>query len=315
MQPQKPVRETAIHHPPITQPTSMKQFYQHHGWDFALQSSHLSPSTDIDAYEQYADMKCPEMVFLPNFLKIRHNDSAIVFVFDTAKALLGCKHAFIKGLDVRPDFLPTPLQVQTAALWKDVAVAELEHVHADFDWTYTSIYQGHLMHQLPILKSSTDVNSTNLTGDNVLESSSNDTTLDPIIPKWVATDKTIDYNMLRRPDPIQFFQSLILYEDELHDNGVSQMSIKLRVMPTCFFVLLRVFLRVDGVVVRVRDTRLFHVFGTHSVLRETKLQEVKFTMMAELGLPTDTSSYKNADVVGGMLKPTLLYTEELIIPQ
>lgn len=31
-----------------------------------------------------------------------------------------------------------------------------------------------------------------------------------------------------------------------------------RVMPTSFFVLLRFFLRVDGVMIRINDTRLYH---------------------------------------------------------
>lgn len=31
-----------------------------------------------------------------------------------------------------------------------------------------------------------------------------------------------------------------------------------RVMPTSFFLLLRFFLRVDGVMIRINDTRLYH---------------------------------------------------------
>ena len=31
-----------------------------------------------------------------------------------------------------------------------------------------------------------------------------------------------------------------------------------RVMPTSFFLLLRFFLRVDGVLIRINDTRLYH---------------------------------------------------------
>lgn len=49
----------------------------------------------------------------------------------------------------------------------------------------------------------------------------------------------------------------ILYQSELDDNGVSQCSVKLRVMPRAWLVLLRFFLRVDGSMVRLRETRLF----------------------------------------------------------
>jgi len=49
----------------------------------------------------------------------------------------------------------------------------------------------------------------------------------------------------------------VLYESDLDDNGVSQCSVKLRVMPRAWLVLLRFFLRVDGSMVRLRETRLF----------------------------------------------------------
>lgn len=39
-------------------------------------------------------------------------------------------------------------------------------------------------------------------------------------------------------------------------------------MPSSFFILLRYFLRVDNVMVRVNDTRYFHDFSTNFVLRE-----------------------------------------------
>jgi hypothetical protein len=46
----------------------------------------------------------------------------------------------------------------------------------------------------------------------------------------------------------------------LEDCGVVTIEAKIRVMPTCWFVLLKFFLRIDGVVVRTRETRLYHAF-------------------------------------------------------
>ncbi len=48
-----------------------------------------------------------------------------------------------------------------------------------------------------------------------------------------------------------------LFESDLDDNGVSQVTVKLRVMPRAWLVLLRFWLRVDGCMVRLRETRLF----------------------------------------------------------
>ena len=44
-------------------------------------------------------------------------------------------------------------------------------------------------------------------------------------------------------------------------------------MPASFFVLLRFLLRVDGVVYRIIDTRLWHLFGTDVMLREHVVKE------------------------------------------
>lgn len=48
-----------------------------------------------------------------------------------------------------------------------------------------------------------------------------------------------------------------LFESDLDDNGVSQVSVKLRVMPRAWLLLLRFWLRVDGCMVRLRETRIF----------------------------------------------------------
>jgi len=72
----------------------------------------------------------------------------------------------------------------------------------------------------------------------------------------------IDFDMLRaRDQPILFFDELLMYQDDLEDCGEVIFDVKLRVMPLCWFVLSRFFLRVDGVVVRIRENRLFHKFG------------------------------------------------------
>jgi len=48
-------------------------------------------------------------------------------------------------------------------------------------------------------------------------------------------------------------------------------------MPGCFFILARFFLRVDRVIVRSFDTRLYHEFGSDIVVKETVKKELKLT--------------------------------------
>lgn len=47
-------------------------------------------------------------------------------------------------------------------------------------------------------------------------------------------------------------------------------------MPKCFLVLLRYWLRVDNVIIRVRDTRLYHEFGHDHVLKHCEDREAKW---------------------------------------
>ena len=65
----------------------------------------------------------------------------------------------------------------------------------------------------------------------------------------------------------------MLYEDELDDNGCTKLSVKLRVMPSGFFILLRFYLRVDKTLIRVYDTRIYHEVGNNYLLREYSERE------------------------------------------
>ncbi|KAF4674104.1 hypothetical protein FOL46_005808 [Perkinsus olseni] len=73
--------------------------------------------------------------------------------------------------------------------------------------------------------------------------------------------------------PILWFSQVCLWEDELADNGSSKYIIRLRVMPGFWYVLASFLLRVDGVLVRLVETRLFHRFGTKEVIRNWTWRE------------------------------------------
>ncbi|KAJ1436703.1 TIP41-like family-domain-containing protein, partial [Ochromonadaceae sp. CCMP2298] len=64
----------------------------------------------------------------------------------------------------------------------------------------------------------------------------------------------------QRDEPILFFDEFILYKDDLEDCGDVEFDVKLRVMPSCWFLLSRHYLRVDGSLTRCRETRMFHRF-------------------------------------------------------
>ena len=104
-----------------------------------------------------------------------------------------------------------------------------------FDWSYTTDYKGSLT----------------------------STRLD-----FEATKTPIPLELLKRPDPIIFFDEVMLYEDEMADNGITMLSCKIRVMPERLLLLCRFFMRLDNVLFRIRDTRVYVDFGTGEVIRE-----------------------------------------------
>ncbi|KAA8897805.1 TOR signaling pathway protein-like protein TipA [Sphaerosporella brunnea] len=119
---------------------------------------------------------------------------------------------------------------------------EIRDVVRPFDWSYSTEWKGRV------------------SGGELKESS----------------DASIPYEKLRRPDPILLFDDVVLYEDELADNGIAMLSVKIRVMPERLLVLQRFFLRLDGVVVRIRDTRCFVEFATGECVREYVSRESKY---------------------------------------
>ncbi|KAH8118670.1 type 2A phosphatase activator TIP41 [Phellopilus nigrolimitatus] len=121
-----------------------------------------------------------------------------------------------------------------------------------YDWTYTTVYAG------AALDDAAPVNFV------------------PADPNNPA--HTIPLAELMRPDPILFYAEIPLFEDELHDNGSSHLVVRIRVMPGCIFVLSRFTLRVDNVLFRSFDTRIYHSFMSSPplVIRETSGWEAPY---------------------------------------
>ena len=63
--------------------------------------------------------------------------------------------------------------------------------------------------------------------------------------------------MLGQDNPILHYGEVTFYEDELGDKGYTKVNARFRVMADCFYVLFRSYTRVDHVLVRILDTRVF----------------------------------------------------------
>lgn len=103
-----------------------------------------------------------------------------------------------------------------------------------------------------------------------------------------TTTTPIPLELLKRPDPILFFDEVILYEDEMADNGITMYSCKIRVMPARLLLLCRFFMRLDNVLLRIRDTRVYVDFGTGEVIREYIAKEEKYEVVRQVRRTAET---------------------------
>ncbi|KAI8117094.1 TIP41-like protein [Lucilia cuprina] len=110
----------------------------------------------------------------------------------------------------------------------------MEEKFKPFDWTFTTDYQGTANDKFRVEK----------------------------------TDQQLNKFKLMQREKILFYHDLTLFEDELHDNGISSCSVKIRVMPSGFFILLRNFLRVDNVLLKIHDTRFHYEIENNYIFKE-----------------------------------------------
>lgn len=138
----------------------------------------------------------------------------------------------------------TSLKVAYSDHWnktRDQHSEDIKHVTKPYDWTYTTPFAGTCQQH-----------------------------------GWQTTTKQMPIALLKRQDPILLYDEVVLFEDELADNGTSLLSVRVRVMPERLLVLARFFMRLDDVLFRVRDTRLFCELKDATVLREYVEREAPF---------------------------------------
>lgn len=130
------------------------------------------------------------------------------------------------------------------------------------------------------------------------------------IPFHMLQDNTV---------PILLYDDVHLYEDDLHDNGDVSLTVKIRVMPTCWYILQRLFVRVDRVCVKCREVRYFCAFHNVTVdnvvdnvgddndsnivranviYRDISWKEATWDEIGMAGMPTDPAAWREENSNG-----------------
>lgn len=227
------------------------------------------------------------MVYLNNQLSITNQLHNITININTYDALLHCQniyHLQQANKLVTDDNLPVPpvLLVNASSKWSttqlqqsilqsanssNINVDDIGIVQLPYDWTYTTDYMGTYNQSLHI------------------------------------TSDEINIKLLQQRDPILWFTALTLYDDELHDNGISTLNVKCRVMSTCFLVLITYFLRVDHVVVRIYETRIFNEFNTDHIIRDHTRYECSWEDLVKYKLPQNAALLNEPQLITRKLPP------------
>lgn len=243
------------------------------GWRVEAVHGAIANAAEREALEKdLGTAHLPEMLFV-NSLTVTHERSGEALHFDARGALAA-------GLAAPA----APVRVAAAATWSAGhsqrfpdgmgGAAPAASAATDHDWTFTTPYGG-------------------------------DVRCAPGAARpWAPTEARVDRQTLMRRDPILFYDDVTLYESELDDNGVMHLGAKVRVMPTCWYVLLRFWLRVDGVLIRLRETRFYCPLKRGAppvIVRETTWREETFEGLKERGAPASPLQYPDADQAASVL--------------
>ncbi|CAD0086548.1 unnamed protein product [Aureobasidium mustum] len=213
-------------------------------WRISTRKRPILKAGPIDAMNEKLGIPVPEMIFGDNLVAIEHIPSGWAIDFNAFDAL-----------DRVSKTADGMLQVAYSKEWqRDRYVLPefcIKEVVKPFDWSYSTDFKG--------------------------RTHSPDSAV-----VWQPTDQSKDpirTDLLSRPDPILFYDDVIFYEDELADNGIAIFSCKIRVMADRLLLLCRFFLRLDGVIVRVRDTRIYIELASKTVIRQYTAKEESYDVV------------------------------------
>lgn len=217
----------------------------------------------IDAMSARLGIPVPEMIFGDNLVSIAHPRSGWSIAFSAEPALDTVDKTGASGM----------LRVAHAGAWsrsreRSSLSAGISEVVRPFDWSYSCAYRGD---EVP----GREGQALRTAGEGKGEGEEG--------KKGQGREEEIPVELLKRRDPILFADEVVLYESELDDNGISVLSVKVRVMEQRMLLLCRLFMRLDNVLVRVRDTRVYVDFGREVVIREYTAREDKFENVKRVG--------------------------------
>ena len=179
-------------------------------------------------------------------------------------------------------------------------IKDFQKIEVTDDWTYTSPYKGSMYYlsKYPVKNFAI--------------------TISPVKSQIITqpTNDQIPLHKLGQENPILNFDEIHLFEDDLDDLGFAQSFVRFRIMADSFYMLLRNYIRVDGMIIRINDTRLYHALGTNELLREFQYKEATYEILEKEGFTFNSEWILNpnqSDIIAPKLHLKTKFMDKILI--
>ena len=236
--------------------------FNHKGWDFYSHSENMMNSKDLDILIKNKDENklhinhLPEIFYGFNRLFLINKSKNFCYEFNPLQMLSLANYTQRKKLLKEKEIYYIPNQAKSQ-------YSKTDDTKNEEDWSFSSPYMGHItsINNSPMSKYYPEIKET----------------------KVFKKEKTNLKYPETKVENVLNYNQIHFFEDELGDIGFSEGKIGFGVMNECFLGLMRCYLRVDNMVVRNIDTKIYHKFGDNYIIRNFLVKEKTYDELANKG--------------------------------
>ena len=247
--------------PPNNKEIELSKF-SYKGWDFYSHTENMLNSKDLDILIKNKEENglyishLPEIFYGFNRLFLINESQNFCYEFNPLQMLSLTNNNVRQKLLKEKEIYYIPTQAKSQ-------YSKTDDTKNEMDWSFSSPYMGHI----------TSINNCimNKYYPKINETKKFRTEKSNMIFPEIKVENVLNYNQ------VQFF------EDELGDIGLSEGKIGFGVMDQCFLGLMRCYLRVDNMLVRNIDTKIYHKFGEKYIIRNFTVKEKTYDELKNNG--------------------------------
>ena len=247
--------------PPNNKEIELSKF-SYKGWDFYSHTENMLNSKDLDILIKNKEENglfvshLPEIFYGFNRLFLINESQNFCYEFTPIQMLSLTNYNIREKLLKEKEIYYIPIQAKSQ-------YSKIDDTKNEMDWSFSSPYMGHI----------TSINNCimNKYYHKINETKKFKIEKSNIIFPETKVENVLNYNQ------VQFF------EDELGDIGLSEGKIGFGVMDECFLGLMRCYLRVDNMLVRNIDTKIYHKFGEKYIIRNFTVKEKTYDELKNNG--------------------------------